>query len=325
MNNSSLNQINQDRHQTVQTFFNNLPKTLPTPEIFNKILGEAASLRIIAKIPPAVFAEMYQRFGAKAWTISNFPIEQGQEKYYIYSGKTWFGPEKAKTFQTLKWQIFDYLKRILQHIVAEQEYLKKREARRKELNAVYDEMLVKMQAESISDADLLNILNSLEQKYIIKKVGEEEKENRDTFYFRTRTVNQQDGSREWVHLFYQYSGPRDPHCLERQIYNDLRTFKRILLEKIHQKSEKIRQERIQHQGNQFQQNQGGPRVVSTGGSRKCVKAWHTEAIAKGELGEKNAKQRKEEKKRRKWEKNRAKTEAFQDKYVEDIGSSDGEK
>lgn len=319
----SLN--NQDRHQAIQKFNDSLPKALPAPGFFNKILGEAASLGIIAKIAPEVFINLYRKFGKDAWIIQNFSDEQIQPNYYIYAGKTWFGPEKEKTFQTLKWQVFDYLQKMRAGVDRKQEQVKNREARLKELNVVYDDLLGKLQAGLVSDENLLNILDALEKKGVITKVGEEDKEKPDVFYFRTRR-NNPDHSSEWVHLYYAYKGPNDSHCMERQIYNDLYRFKRTLLDKIHQKSEQIRQERIQRQGqsNQSQPVQGGSRVVETGGSRKCFKAQHAEMNAKGEFGEKNAKQRKEEKKRRKWQKNRDKTKAFQDKYLEDLGSKDGE-
>lgn len=324
MNNSSLKT---DRHQAIQIFFDSLP-TRPSPEVFNKILSEAASsgLRIIAKIPEAVFKSMVERFGSEAWVIQNFPTDQIPARYYIYNGKTWLGREKSRTFQTLTWQVFDYLKKMRQNIAAKQEYLKKRESHYKELNAIYNEMLTKMQAE-ISDADLINILNILEQKNVIKKVSEEEKENPDIFYFhfRARKKNEDDNSLEWVHLFYQYNGPRDHYCLERQIYNDLRKFKRMLLEKIRQKSEKIRQERIQRQSGFNQQaSHTRPHHIETGGSKKCIKAMHYLLNVEGGFGEKNKWQRKWEKKLRKKQRQKQKNENLMQKYYEELDSFDGD-
>lgn len=323
MDNGSLKQTN--RHQAVVEFFHSLPEVKDVrPEDFNKILGLAASapLRILAKIPPHVYDEMIKRFKNQAWVITNFSDDQIKLTHYIYNGPKWTEKENYyKTFQTIEWQVFEYLQKMRELIAKKQAQMKSREIYLRELVNAYDEINKKKDLSQLTEDDLIKTLNFLNEKGIITKQEGESKEP-GVFYFK-HLIKNSDGSRQWEELRYVYSGPRKD-CLEKRFFLDLQKFKRIILENLFREREKIRQERIQHQSqyqSQFQHDRGGPRHVFVGGSKKCAKAEHAEMKAKGVFGEKNKKQRKWEKKHKKWIRKREKLEKEKEFY---LGLSDDE-
>jgi hypothetical protein len=305
--NSSLNQ---DRHQALQKFLSQLPLVC-SPEKFSEILEQASSLGILKRISRGRFNWAKKNFGEKARVITN--ISNTDCKYFKYAGPIFLKPDSYKTYETLEWQVFDALRKLRQTILNKERKTAKHIERIEVTHRLYDELLSAKDCD-LTENKLKEYLTAAQELRIIAE-SDSQPSTGDYIYYKFPVEQKQNGARVLIEKFFIYIGPNDLDSLKFKFYCALKRFKRLVLNKIHQEREKIRQERIQ-------QNQAG-RHVSIGGSRKCFKAWH--AGMKGELdSEKDKRQRKWEKKQRKWNRKREKLQQEEEKYLRGLKNFDDE-